>query len=104
MEEHVLVNLIVAAGEELAQHTLELAHAFAFELLERLAEQIDLQDLFLLADHIVIVKDPLVRATHKSLRLSLFDEQHVVIGDGLDALFKNGIRAFHGFKKWKKQN
>ena len=99
VEEHPFVGLIVVTGEEVVQQLFEMLHAFAFDLSETLALEVDLQDLFLLADHVVVVEDPLVGASHEALRLSFFNKQQVVVSDGLDAFPELSVDAFHGYMR-----
>ena len=69
VEKHTLVDLVMATCQELAEQRLKLFHPFAFEFFETPALQVDLQHFLLLADHVVVVQNPFVGASHEALRL-----------------------------------
>ena len=60
--------------QEAAQHLLETLHGLALETAEVLALKVDLQYFLLLADHVVVVENPLVGAAHQTLRLGLLNQ------------------------------
>ena len=52
------------------------------------APQLGPHHFFLLADHIVVVQDPLVCAAHRALTACLLDQQHIVARDVFHAAFE----------------
>ena len=67
VEKHLFVDLIVVVRQEAAQHLLETLHGLAFETTEVLALQIHFQHFFLLANHVVVVENPLIGAAYQAL-------------------------------------
>ena len=96
-EQQCLVHSVVAAPQ-IALHQLpqHLHSSFLHPPFPPLhSPQLLPHHLLLLADHVVVVQHPFVRAAHQTLAPRLLDKQHIVPRHIPDALLENPVYTLH---------